>query len=221
MANRNQNSTLWDLPTRAFHWMIVFSIPLAWWSAEEQRYDIHQWVGYTVLVLVVGRIVWGFIGSHYSRFTSFIVNPARTFSYLKGEHVEYIGHNPAGAWSVVVMLLLLLLQAGSGLFNTDDVLFSGPFYYAASPELQGLMGSVHDVVFKLIVVLIVSHIAAIAYHQWKGNNLVKAMLDGGTVEQKNVQASAPLWRWLLVILLLSLLLWWAIEQAPQPTNSWW
>ncbi len=91
-----------------------------------EYYTVHEWSGYTIIVLVVSRIVWGFIGSRHARFSDFLVGPARLREYLKGRPAASAGHNPLGGWSVLLLLTLLLLQAGSGLFNSDDVLFQGP-----------------------------------------------------------------------------------------------
>mgnify|MGYP003653946411 CR=1 FL=1 len=68
---------LWDLPTRFFHWAIVCLLPLSWLTAETDNYEWHSWIGYSVLVLVAFRICWGFIGSRHSRFSDFLVGPAR------------------------------------------------------------------------------------------------------------------------------------------------
>jgi cytochrome b len=76
------------LPTRLFHWSIVLSLPLAWWSAANQRYEMHQWTGCTVLALVVSRVAWGFLGSRHSRFSDFLVGPRRVLAYLRGVPAE-------------------------------------------------------------------------------------------------------------------------------------
>ena len=107
---------LWDIPTRVFHWTLVIAIPLSWWSAEQQNFDLHKWLGYTLLVLVVSRILWGFVGSRHSRFADFLSGPRAVLAYIHGEDAASAGHNPLGGWSVVVMLLLILLQAVPGEF---------------------------------------------------------------------------------------------------------
>ncbi len=70
-----KDNPLWDIPTRLFHWLIVVCIPLSWWSAENENYELHEWLGYTVIVLVVSRVAWGFFGSRHSRFGDFLVGP--------------------------------------------------------------------------------------------------------------------------------------------------
>jgi cytochrome b len=212
---------LWDIPTRVFHWMLVAAVALAWWSAEQERYDIHEWTGYTLLVLVVSRIVWGFVGSVHSRFTDFVAGPGSILAYLRGQGSPTPGHNPLGGWSVLALLTLLLLQAVSGLFNSDDVLFSGPLYYAASGELRDAMGQVHDIAFNILLGLVALHVLVVLYHQLiRRDGMIRAMLVGSAPGRVGEAAPVAVWKALLLVALLALLLWLGLEQAPQPQPLW-
>lgn len=220
--NTRKSHPLWDIPTRIFHWAIVCCIPLAWWSAESQNYDIHQWLGCTIIVLVVSRIAWGFLGSPHSRFRDFLVGPRRVLAYLRGQGTAAAGHNPLGGWSVVALLLLLLAQGISGLFNSDDILFSGPLYYAADTQFRDAMGVVHDVVFNMLIALVCLHILAVLYHQLRlGEKLLQAMLRGSAPGREGRAAPTSAWRALVILLLAALALWWGLEQAPQPASTMW
>jgi cytochrome b len=193
-------------------------VALAWWSAEVERYDLHEWTGYSILVLVAVRIVWGFIGSRHSRFSDFLVGPVAIRNYLREGRVESAGHNPLGGWSVVFLLALLALQAFSGLFNSDDVLFSGPLYYWASGGFRDAMGVIHDAAFNGLLALVSLHILAVLYHQFRrGEKLVQAMLFGAAEGRAGRAGPAPWWWALLLLGAAALLLWWVIEQAPGPT----
>lgn len=208
---------LWDLPTRVFHWAIVLCVVLAWWSAEVDRYDLHEWVGYTVLVLVAVRLLWGFVGSRHSRFADFLVGPGAIRDYLRGRGAASTGHNPLGGWSVVLLLALLGLQAFSGLFNSDDVLFSGPLYYWASTDFRDVMGVVHEAAFNGLLALVCLHVLAVLYHQFgRGEKLLQAMVFGAAPGRTGRAAPAPWWWALLLCIAVALLLWWVIEQAPGP-----
>jgi cytochrome b len=213
---------LWDIPTRVFHWAIVGLVPLAWWSAEQERYDLHQWIGFSVLVLVTGRIVWGFIGSRHARFTDFLVGPTALWAYLGRRGTGSAGHNPLGGWSVLLLLSLLLLQAVSGLFNSDDVLYSGPLYYAASTGFSDAMGVVHEVSFNVLLALIGLHVLAVLYHQlYLREKMLQAMLRGSAAGREGRAAPAPWWWALVLVTLLALALWWGLQQAPQPEPLAW
>lgn len=212
---------LWDLPTRLFHWGLVICIPLAWWSAENENYELHEWTGYTVLVLVVSRILWGLVGSRHSRFGDFLVGPAAVVAYLRHGTCDSAGHNPLGGWSVVVLLSLVLTQAVSGLFNTDDILYNGPFYYAASDATLGVMGTLHELAFDGLLVMVALHILAVLYHQFvRGEKLVPAMVRGRAEGREGLSATAPLWRFLVILAITAAALWLGLEQAPQPEPMW-
>ena len=212
---------LWDLPTRVYHWALVLCIALAWWSGEEGRNDLHEWTGYTLIVLVVSRLVWGFVGSRHSRFSDFVRGPRATITYLRGGGSPTPGHNPLGAWSVLALLLLILLQAVSGLFNSDDILFSGPLYYAASTSLRDTMGVIHQWTFDALVVLVVLHVLVVSYHQWiKKDGLIKAMLTGRAAGKEGLSAPVAAWKALLIVALVAGALWLGLQQAPQPQPLW-
>jgi cytochrome b len=208
---------LWDIPTRLFHWAVALGVVLAWVSAELQWYEVHEYTGYSLIVAVVFRLVWGVIGSRHSRFTDFVVGPAGLSRYLRTGQYDSAGHNPLGALSVLALLLVLLLQGVSGLFNSDDILFSGPLHYWASTELRDAMGLLHDVLFNLLLALVVLHIGAVVYHQRRHSEpLVKAMILGRAPGRAGRQSPVAWWLALPVVAVLAALLWWGLAQAPQP-----
>lgn len=212
---------LWDWPTRLFHWGIVICLPLSWWTAEEGQMNRHKWLGYSVLVLVVFRLLWGLVGSRHSRFVDFVRGPRTVWRWLRGSSVHAPGHNPLGGWSVLVLMALLLAQSVSGLFNSDDILFRGPFHYAASTPVQGFMGELHDWAFDGLLVMVVLHLAAVAWHQWgRGEPLVQAMLRGRSGQRVGEEPPVPGWRALLLLALVIGGLWLALELAPQPPRFW-
>jgi cytochrome b len=215
---------LWDLPTRIFHWSIVCLLPLAWWSAESQNYDLHRYVGCSVIVLVLTRIIWGFAGSLHSRFSDFVVGPKKLLEYLQkgASPSDSAGHNPLGGWSVLVLLSLLLLQAVSGLFNSDDILYSGPLYYSAPDAVRSAMGEIHDWAFNLLLGFVALHVLAVLYHQLgKKQPLIRAMVFGQAAHKAGRSKPVAWWWALLVVLVLGLMLLWGLDQAPQPEPSRW
>jgi len=116
---------VWDLPVRLFHWMLAISFAGAWVTADSERWrDIHILLGYTAGGLVALRVVWGLVGTRHARFASFVRGPRRVIAYLRSlvsdrpEHAT--GHNPAGAWAIVALLLLTLAIVASGLVVEAD-----------------------------------------------------------------------------------------------------
>ncbi|KAA1194110.1 hydrogenase [Pseudohalioglobus sediminis] len=212
---------LWDVPTRVFHWSVVACVGLAWWSGEQGRNDIHEWTGYTLIVLVFARILWGVVGSVHSRFSDFVRGPGAVIGYLRGRGSPTPGHNPLGALSVLALLALLLAQGISGLFNSDDILFSGPLYYAASTDWRDTMGVVHEVAFDLLLVLVALHVLVVAYHQFmRKDGMITAMFTGRAPGRVGTAAPVAAWKALVLLALVAGLLWLGLEQAPQPQPLW-
>ncbi len=217
----NAPHPLWDWPTRLFHWSLVMLVPLAWWTAEEGQMQWHQRIGYAVIVLVVFRICWGFVGSPHSRFRDFLKGPVTVLGYARGRVAAGAGHNPLGGWSVVVLLTLLLVQAGSGLFNSDRILFNGPFYYAVSSDTRDLLGVVHEWAFDALLAMIALHLLAVAWHQFRRREqLVQAMLRGRAEGKSGTGAPAPWWLALLLLAAVVGLGWWLLQLAPPPPRMW-
>ena len=175
---------VWDLPTRIFHWALVLCI-VGLVSTGQIGGDLMPWhfrLGYSVLSLLLFRIVWGFIGGRWSRFAAFVHRPATVLAYLRGRgQAEHsVGHNPLGAGSVLAMLLFLLAQVGSGLFSDDEIAASGPLAKLVSNASVGLATNYHAHIGKIVlIVLVLLHVGAIVFYRVKKQqNLVPAMLHG-------------------------------------------
>ncbi len=180
MSTRSSNYPVWDIPTRLFHWLLVLGLFLGWLSHEQDWIDVHRWTGYGLLVLVLFRMIWGFIGSVHARFSDFVRPPWQIIRYWRGEPAGTPGHNPAGAWSVLVLLLLVLAQATTGLFNSDGLFFDGPLHHLVPGAVADKLGALHETIFWWIVGFAGLHIAAIAWYQFgRGERLVQRMVVGG------------------------------------------
>ncbi len=67
---------VWDLPTRAFHWLLASCVLICVVSAKTGAMDLHTRFGHAVLALLAFRLLWGLVGGHWSRFTRFLYGPA-------------------------------------------------------------------------------------------------------------------------------------------------
>lgn len=178
---------VWDLPTRLFHWLLVFCI-VGLVATAQVGGNAMQWhgrLGYAVLTLLMFRLLWGFVGGHWSQFRSFIYKPGSLMDYLGGRsHPDHlVGHNPLGAGSVFAMLLVLLAQAATGLFADDEAGFTGPLNALVSTERGLAFTWYHRNPGKwLILALVALHIAAIVFYiVRKRQALVRPMILGDKV----------------------------------------
>jgi cytochrome b len=112
---------VWDLPTRFFHWataLCVLGLAVTG-TVGGNAMVFHFRFGYTLLSLLLFRLLWGVVGGYWSRFRNFLFSPFALLAYLRGQAPagHSVGHTPLGAMSVWAMLGVLMLQVGSGLVS--------------------------------------------------------------------------------------------------------
>ncbi len=175
----------WDLPTRLFKWALVVAVITAWVSSgfDDPAMTVHKAAGYTVLTLVIYRILWGFFGGTTALFSTFLESPAAIVAYLKtvrsGTERPYLGHNPAGGLMIIALLLACAVQVTLGLFSSDGVMASGPFADAIGETWSSRAATLHSIWFYVILGLAVVHIGVNLFHQFvKRDNLIGAMVTG-------------------------------------------
>jgi len=190
---------VWDLPTRVFHWSLVFLIGLCWYtfkiggvaklvgklgySGFITDMDIHFWAGYGVIILVGFRLMYGLIGSTTARFTHFIKSPLATFNYLKSlfkrDTKPHAGHNPVGGLSVLALLGLSGAVGVLGLYSNDDILNDGPLLHQVGKEASDHLTYLHGYWFNILLAIVVLHVCAIFFYRfYKRDNLIKPMITG-------------------------------------------
>ncbi|EAQ99347.2 cytochrome b/b6 domain-containing protein [Congregibacter litoralis] len=211
---------LWDLPVRLIHWLIALLLPASWWTAEEGYQEVHQWLGLTLLVAVVTRLCWGLVGSPQSRFRDFVRGPSTVLAYFRGEPSPTPGHNPAGGWSAMVLWLLLLAQALTGTVNSDDVLYTGPFYYVFDSGVSDFLASYHETIFNVLLGFIALHVLSVIYHErLRKERLLKPMVLGKTEGRTGTGPAQPAYKALVIAILLGGMLFALLELAPAPPVS--
>lgn len=130
---------VWDPLVRVFHWTLVLAFGTSYLTGDEWDSwgNIHEISGYLILGLVIFRIIWGFVGGKYARFSNFIYSPKLVLEYLKSllttHPKHYLGHNPAGGWMVAILLACLLTTTVTGLKVLADEHQEGPL---AAIELE-------------------------------------------------------------------------------------
>ena len=199
---------VWDAPVRVFHWLMVLSFFGAYLTAESERWRLaHVTLGYTLGGLVAFRIIWGLIGTRYARFSNFIRGPAAVVRYvkslLKGQPEHTIGHNPAGAVAIVLLMVLSVLIVASG--------------WAIFNEIGGnLLSELHEVTGNLMLLVVGVHVAGVAVSSWlHRENLVRAMVTG---EKEGAPVDGIRWTWWPVAIMMGVAVlgfWWLqIQSAP-------
>jgi cytochrome b len=187
-ADRPGGRTLaWDGPTRLFKWTLV-ALVLDGWVSNAFGGSLpawHKWNGYAILVLLVFRLLWGFVGGSTARFSAFVPGPSAVLGYLKatvgGQSVKYLGHNPLGALMVLALLAIVTAQCLTGLYAADEdrLIIEGPLAKTVTDATVTWASHWHHRFFTALEALVVFHILANALHQLvKRDPLVSAMVTG-------------------------------------------
>jgi len=176
---------VWDPVVRVFHWALVLLVLGAFLSGEEYM-NLHLKAGYGVLALVLFRIIWGFVGTHYARFSEFSYRPKVVYAYLKDlvafKAKRYVGHGPAGGSMVIALILGLIMTAISGLALYGGGELAGPFaglLAGTSPFWVEILEGLHEIFAGGIVFLVVLHVAGVLLSSFAhGENLIRSMFTG-------------------------------------------
>src|SRR5665647_1447982 len=174
----SQRILVWDVPTRVFHWLLALSFAGAYLTSESERYrEIHVVLGYTLLGLVAFRLLWGFFGTRYARFRSFLFKPreiaAYLFSLFKGKPPHYVGHNPAGSVAIWLLLILGILSGVTGVILFQDI---------GGDVMEGL----HEATSNAMCAVVFVHIAGVVVISLMHlESLVSSMVNGFKYAETN------------------------------------
>ncbi|MGV6815749.1 MAG: cytochrome b/b6 domain-containing protein [Thiotrichales bacterium] len=196
---------VWDIAVRVFHWTLVVAFVTSYLTGGEET-PVHFYSGYTIIGLIVFRILWGFVGSRYARFSDFVYSPGAVLEYLKSLKTasprHYLGHNPAGGWMILALLASLTLTTFSGL-KVYGLEGHGPLAQSA-PDMaliasaqadddehhaeegdngdeadEELWEEIHEFFANLTLALVILHIVGvIVSSKLHRENLAKAMVTG-------------------------------------------
>jgi cytochrome b len=162
---------VWDLFVRVFHWGLVSAVALNYFVLEDSK-TLHEWVGYFAVVLVLARIVWGFIGSPHARFSDFFPTPSRVWRHVRelaaGQADMHWGHNPVGALMMLALIGLVLALGVTGWMQGLDAFWG-------DERLQ----DIHEMLANALIAMAGLHaLAAIVMGRLERTRLIRAMFTG-------------------------------------------
>lgn len=194
---------VWDAPVRVFHWLMVFSFAGAYLTAESERWRlIHVTLGYTMGGLVAFRIIWGLIGTRHARFSSFVHGFASVRRYVQsliaGKPEHHVGHNPAGAVAIVLLLLssIVIVATGWGVYNDTG---------------GKIVEELHEASSNLMLLIVIVHVAGVVVSSWLHHeNLIRSMLTGRKLATAN-EGITKTWKLLAAAIFLGALAFWYMQ----------
>lgn len=211
-----QRTLIWDLPTRLFHWTLASSFAVAWLTSDgDQWLAIHVFFGYLMLGLVAFRVVWGFAGSHFSRFASFWFGPRQAMDYLKqvasGRASRHVGHNPTGSLAIYILLAMAVVVGVTGIItlggDEQQGLAAGWLTFAQSKFLKDL----HELGAIAMLLVVMGHITGVVVESiLHKENLARSMVTGVKLADANTPKTSA--HGLVAVLMLLAMLgfggWW-------------
>lgn len=177
---------VWDPLIRMFHWSLVTAFIIAF-VTEDHFLALHVQAGYTITGLVLFRLIWGLIGTRHARFSDFVRGPQTVVAYMKSlltrHPAHYVGHNPAGGWMVLALLIVLLLTALTGLLTYGIGENAASPFSALGGNPDGFwseaLEEVHEFLAHLTLIMVFVHVAGVIVSSLlHRENLVRAMLTG-------------------------------------------
>lgn len=202
---------VWDAPVRVFHWLLVLCFAGAYLTAESERWRlVHVSLGYTMGGLVAFRLVWGLMGTRYARFSSFLRGPGAVVRYvramLRGQPEHHVGHNPAGAIAIVLLLLSSVVIVATGWAIYNDV---------GGNILEDLHEGAGNFMLAVVAVHVAGVVVASRMHK---ENLVRSMLTGRK-DGASDEGIRRAWVGLAVILLAAVLGFWWLQWQSAPSAA--
>ncbi len=219
---------VWDLPTRIFKWSLVFAVSLAFLvSSSNPRgtdFLVHVTCGYIVTLLLIFRLVWGFIGGQYARFRSFVRGWKSVRAYGEGlarlDPPHTLGHNPVGGWMIVLLLGTLSLIVLTGLLAEGRTGGRGPSSDLLSISAIAVIGNIHAWLGFLIMWLAGLHVTGVLFESLlHRENLILTMITGRkkTRDPTDNDARQASYRWAaLLIIVLAILGAWFVADTQMP-----
>lgn len=200
---------VWDAPVRVFHWLMVLSFAGAYLTAESERWRlIHVTLGYSMGGLVAFRIVWGLIGTRYARFSNFVSGFSAVKRYVQslmaGRPEHHVGHNPAGAVAIVLLLLssIAIVATGWGVYNDKG---------------GKVIEELHELSSNFMLLIVIIHIAGVVVSSWlHRENLIRAMVTGKKIAEAK-QGIKVTWKFLAFVLVMSTFGFWYFQWLSVPS----
>jgi len=160
-----QRVIVWDLPTRAFHWLGVVYLALSFCVVYiKLPVALHIASGAAIAWLYAGRLVWGFMGSKYTLFRRFFLRDSFE-----------TGHTKFGWIAYFVMIFLVFLIAISGIY----LLALKTRFLPATKELADFATLLHEIPSNLLLFIVIIHLDGVFLHIFMHRqNIVRSMIDG-------------------------------------------
>ncbi len=149
-----------DLLVRCTHWWVALGVVCNYWLLEPGE-DFHEWVGWSIGVLLVVRIGWGLWGATEARLSRLVLTPRVLLADLRGLMTRYEahqGHSAAGSWMIVVMFGLITALIFTGWMQDLDAFWG-----------EEWLQDIHAWLGHCLIAAATLHVLAVLFIQFRHN----------------------------------------------------
>lgn len=203
-----------DAPTRVVHWLLALSFTGAYLTAESERWHlVHITLGYTLLGLIVWRLVWGLLGPRRSRLSALTSKlrglPQQGRAWLEGKGNPLASQQLLNAIAVLGLMVAALAVSLSGLLMEQELL---------GAWAEDLLEELHEGAGNFMLALVLGHLALIALAiGLKRQNAALPMISGRMPGRGPDLVKRNL-GWLAAVIVAAVLGFWAWQWQSAPTD---
>ncbi len=171
---------VWDWPLRIWHWLFAVCIGCLLYTGLSGDLSLLAWhmrFGYTMVGLLLFRLLWGIWGGRYVRWAAYRVGPRAILEHFRGGRVDD-PHTAPGRAMAIALVVLAGVQAGTGLFANDAIFTEGPLARHVSDETSNNLTWIHNRAFWAIIACVAAHLTAHIVYALRRDSTPLTMFTG-------------------------------------------
>ncbi len=184
---------VFDPLLRVLHWAIALSVVLLivtsqladWFEHgpyENTFWNLHILIGYTLTAGLVTRLLWSLVGPASARWRD-LWHPTVWKESLMNLHLpkaHRAGHDPLASLGYLFAYGVMALMVVTGLGLAASEFQAGPLagWLGDAAWLEDMLEDPHEFGFSLMLGFIGLHLAALVFHQWRGERVAQSMVTG-------------------------------------------
>ncbi|MDP3420875.1 MAG: cytochrome b/b6 domain-containing protein [Thiobacillus sp.] len=194
MSHSNiQSRRVYDPLLRVLHWAIALSVVALIISSqlaeafedgpwESATWNLHILAGYGLTVALLTRLLWGLVGPASARWRD-LWHPATWKASLKSLRLpsaHRVGHDPIASLAYLFAYGVMALMVVTGLGLAASEFNTGPLaaWLGNAGWVEDLTEDPHEFGFALMLGFVGLHMAALVFHQLRGERVAQSMVTG-------------------------------------------
>ena len=188
-----QPHRVFDPLLRSLHWAIALSIVALIATSqvaeafehgpyEKTLWNLHIVAGYVLTAGLLTRLLWGLVGPASARWRD-LWHPSvwkDSLMNLRLPSAHRAGHDPIASLAYLFAYGVMALMVATGLGLAASEFHTGPLavWFGHADWLEDVLGEPHEAGFALMLGFIGLHMAALVYHQFRGERVAQSMVTG-------------------------------------------